>query len=753
MNTILNLHGEFQQISNGGGASARNITKGKSVTIAHLEKLKKDIQNVKLFWQHNKILKHPLISVYYDRIIAKSNRIESIITKGNEGADTSIVGAKFTSDGSKHIITHCINCEDFDKAINRIDICIEIVQEVFGNEIKYDHIVALNKKELIPDDDFYYLKGIVEECKKVVKSKDFYKTKFSNILVDAFYVERFGVDQERVDCSEKTIISIYDTGENVDDIFNKLGISYYDKIDNTAILMQNNQYQTLVDKAPYLVAMAVEDLAEMEPKDIKKANEEMYLIPPPSHEPTIGVIDTLFDESVYFKDWVDFEPMLKEELIDSIDYIHGTMVSSIIVDGPTLNPDLDDGCGRFRVRHFGVAKGSKYSSFDVLKSIKEIVSNNTDIKVWNLSLGDMLPISPNFISPEAAVLDQIQYDYGVIFVVAATNKDVTEPERKIGAPADSINSLVVGAVDFDKIPTSYSRKGGVLSFFVKPDLCYYGGTEKERIKVYSPEGVTYDYGTSLAAPWITRKLAYMIEIIKLPREVAKALLIDASIGWNEQTISPEYLGYGVPPIRIEDILQSQDDEIRIILTGTSEKFNTYNYNIPLPVQKDKQPYIAKATLCYFPKCTRSQGVDYTNTEMDFHFGRVTEKGLKSIDNNSQGAAKFINLPENDVRKLYRKWDNVKHINEVLKQRSKPKKSYGNGLWGLNIKTKERLDGHHDGTGLHFGVVITFKELNGVNRIDEFIHACQTRLWIVERIDIEAMAEIHEKAEEIVVYDD
>ena len=40
---------------------------------------------------------------------------------------------------------------------------------------------------------------------------------------------------------------------------------------------------------------------------------------------------------------------IKEE-----DMQHGTAVTSIIIDGPALNPSLDDGCGRFKVRHFGV---------------------------------------------------------------------------------------------------------------------------------------------------------------------------------------------------------------------------------------------------------------------------------------------------------------------------------------------------------------------------------------------------------------
>ena len=38
-------------------------------------------------------------------------------------------------------------------------------------------------------------------------------------------------------------------------------------------------------------------------------------------------------------------------------------------------------------------------------------------------------------------------------------------------------------------------------------------------------GAAYVSGTSFAAPWISRKLAYLIHIMGLSREVAKALLM------------------------------------------------------------------------------------------------------------------------------------------------------------------------------------------------------------------------------------
>ncbi|MEG3142782.1 S8 family peptidase [Streptococcus sp. 2A/TPW/M5] len=190
-------------------------------------------------------------------------------------------------------------------------------------------------------------------------------------------------------------------------------------------------------------------------------------IPKPSNEPTIGVIDTMFDKNVYFSEWVEFKNVLDDEiLLSDEDYRHGTMVTSIIVDGASINPELNDGCGRFKARHFGVATSGRFSSFTVLRAIKEIVVSNRDIKVWNLSLGSSMEINTNFISPEAAILDKIQYENDVIFVVAGTNKPMNSNIKRIGAPADSINSLVVNSVGFDGKPATYSREGLVLSFLI-----------------------------------------------------------------------------------------------------------------------------------------------------------------------------------------------------------------------------------------------------------------------------------------------
>ncbi|HEM1071109.1 TPA: S8 family peptidase, partial [Listeria monocytogenes] len=516
-----------------------------------------------------------------------------------------------------------------------------------------------------------------------------------------------------------------------------LGIKIFNDriINDTTILLDENYLEVLMQKAPYLISMATENLTELAPSDfIETFDGENNIIPSPNDEPTIGVIDTLFDENVYFSDWVEFYNMIDTNIpTDNEDYRHGTAVSSLIVDGASINPSLDDGCGRFKVRHFGVATRKAFNSFTIIRAIKEIVAKNKDIHVWNLSLGSNEEVNRNFISAEGAILDQIQFENDIIFVIAGTNKKSSETDKRIGAPADSINSMIVNSVGLNKEPANYSRQGIVLSFFTKPDVSYYGGTAEDYMVVCEPLGKAYVTGTSYAAPWIARKLSYLIDIIGLSKEVAKALLIDSAIGWkdNSKFDSLAIKGHGVVPIRIEDIINSPDDEIQFVVSGISEKYDTFNYSFPVPVHNNKYPFVAKATLCYFPKCSRNQGVDYTNTELDIYFGRINDKDvLDSINKNKQSIEEETHyLYEEDARKAFRKWDNIKHISEKFSPRSQGKKVYENRLWGMSIKTKERLNAS-DGEGIRFGVVVTLKEINGVNRIDDFIQQCSLRGWLV-----------------------
>ena len=79
------------------------------------------------------------------------------------------------------------------------------------------------------------------------------------------------------------------------------------------------------------------------------------------------------------------------------------------------------------------------------------------------------------------------------------------------------------------------------------------------------------------------------------------------------------------------------------------------------------------------------------------------------------------------------------------------KSYDDRLWGLSVTSKERL-GTQMMYSLNFGVVVTLKEVNGINRIEDFIKACILRGWIVNRIDIQNQLDIYVNGQEEIHFD-
>lgn len=734
MNSLIQLKGSLKDRGNpsrGGGAS---LASQQVVTIESVNSLLNDLIRLKSKWENNDVIDGALISVYYTRIVPKSKRISKLFSIGNESSNLSIVGAKFNNlNMHKHVITHYLTIEQLDKSISRINLCKQILETLFSGTIN--------------NDGFEYAKKIKSKIEKYGLSV----SAFCTYISDVSNVEKFGVLDNSDLIKDDSIITLYDINVNIKSLLEKIGIS----ISTNAILSDNTVYLNYEDalklknKAPYLISMSVTDISDYKYEDFDfHADEQLVSIPAPTNEPVVGVIDTLFDDKVYFKDWVEYEDWVDPEIPkEQSSYIHGTAVSSIIVDGPTINPDLDDGCGRFRVKHFGVAISGKNSSSSIVRNIKKIVEANKNIKVWNISLGSPLEINPNFISPESALLDEIQYKNDVVFIIAGTNKGLNYPkDYKIGAPADSINSIVVNAVDNDNNIASYSRKGKVLSFFNKPDVCYYGGDDNGAMMTCIGTGAYATAGTSFAAPWITRKVAYLIGKLGLTREIAKALVIDSAIGWNMvDEEKSDYLGFGVVPKRIEDIVNSPKNEIKFYIEGITNSYETYAHNIPIPMSNDKYPFLAKATLCYFPKCSRNQGVDYTNTELDIYFGRIKDDGtISSINKNNQseGAVGFVN--EEGAREYYRKWDNVKHINQEIKTRIQPSKSYRNKMWGLSIKSKERLGTTSD--EIKFGVLITLKEIYGYNRCDDFIKQCSVNGWITNKVEIENRLEIYENAD-------
>lgn len=738
-NSILKLKGPFKQKKNSSRPGPPSLPAHSELSSNRVRAIRDTLIDVAQYWKRRPAAHKPLVAIRYNRIIPKSGRVQRLLSENDSASSNdTIVGAKFENTGSehRHVITHCISLEAIDRSIHELSLladCIDIICP--SSTLTSDHLNLINKE------------------KRDFSSLPLARTTFSRLAADAINIDRFMLNKPDSNIPENSLVTLYQGAvkDNVE-FLRSIGIPEFNlrTFDGSTFLLTPDQYRLLYKEAPQLIAMSLSDLNEIPEEHCEDAAMDTYSIPSPTNEPWVGVLDTPFNTDVYFSEWVESSIQVNKDLITTSDFMHGTCVTSIVVDGPTLNPMLDDGCGRFRVRHIGIAVGKKFSSFTIIREIEKAVIRYPEIKVWNLSLGAVLEIPENFISAEAAALDRIQTEHDVIFIIAGTNDRERSGKRRLGSPADSLNSLVVNSVRLDGNPCSYSRRGPVLSFFGKPDVSYYGGDHDQPMTVCcEPNKNRLVCGTSYAAPWIARKMAYLIHIAGFERETAKALIIDSACGWAPST-SPTTIGYGIVPKRIEEILSTPDDEIKFILSSTSELFDTYSYDIPVPVSQGGHPYYAKATLCYFPHCERNQGVDYTSTELSLSFGRLKDEKIQPIDNNVQDLAGSFTYEE-EARKFFRKWDNVKHISEIIKQHGRSKKSYGDGFWGISIKTKERLEKRY-GEGIRFGLVITLHAIDGVNRIDEFIQRCSFRSWIVSKVDIEKQIEIFNQADQEIEFE-
>ena len=762
MNDTLLLRGSFETKS-ASNPGAPTLPTGATVSSEHIQKLYDNLLDVLDFWKKQQLSINPILCARYCRVVAKSNRIRRLLSQGSYDASEFIVGAKFDhSNGEhspKHVITYCVSLDVLNSSLQILKMCKKILLKNYNGSI--------NKKQLD--------KAVQSSSKW--SHKQIKKTVFAQVIRDAFYVEEFYVSKDVDSIDNETFVTLYQTGVDTATILRQLGLNVEkERIINEIVRLFPEEYETLRKDAPFLISMSVVDMLQYGPTDgeeehvrkDKKSGEEPQQesqgdnriasynfpkIPSPTDEPIIGVIDTVFNSDAYFSEWVETVNYVDTDIPDQKGIEHGTEVASIIVDGPALNSGLQDGCGRFRVKHFGVSKGGIISSFTLMRNIQKIVSSNSYIKVWNLSLGTPKECPRYAISPISAMLDELQHELDIIFIVAGTNGENVPGELRVGAPADSINSIVVNSVEKNGNPATYSRRGPVLEFFHKPDIAYYGGTQDEPLIAAAPFATMYVKGTSFAAPWITRKIAFLIYKAHCSKEEAKAILIDSAFGWGEKSLSLTR-GYGVPPVNIRDIVETPNNEIRFVISGTVNAYETYNHKIPVPLHDKKYPYIARATLCYFPECKRSQGVDYTSTELDLHFGRLKKGGLASLDKNIQGEEGKM-LYEADARGAYRKWDNIKHISDVVKSRFSARKVFDVPSWGITIRKKERSNlNDRTGAGLTFSVVVTLKEMFNKNRIDDFIYQCSFNCgWIVNRINMNIINQIHEAARAEIEFDD
>lgn len=333
------------------------------------------------------------------------------------------------------------------------------------------------------------------------------------------------------------------------------------------------------------------------------------------------------------------------------------------------------------------------------RAVKRLFSRNGDeppfapkVKIINLSLGDPGRIFLNTMSPIAKLLDWLSHKYRVMFIVSAGNhntpksptitsfedfKALTLEERsdnvfkglkrdvrnlKVLSPAESINSLTIGATFFDRsrvnendrlifpvkdgLPSPISSFGFGYNNMIKPELFYSGGRKfvykdisgklcwqtqlkEPGCKVAAPynstsSGLAYTFGTSAATAQVTHEAGICYDILsdlfksetnnEIPDEYI-AILIKAMIAhgatWGDKAEEiarytkktdkqiSQWFGYGVPDfLRVKECAKNR---ITMIGIGALRSEEAHIYKLPLPFDFYNQRLFRRltATLAYF----------------------------------------------------------------------------------------------------------------------------------------------------------
>ena len=284
MNDLLQLKGHFESKKNNAKGGGRKLPSGGCVTLKKMERLLEQLKKIRAYWAVNTLIEGALISVHYDRIIAKSNRISAFFAIGSKKSNDSIRGARFDETFTKHIFTHYLTLGELDKTIIDYTSCIRFVKDNIQSDISQPILnnYGLHKNKFA-DYGLCY-------------------TTFVGFIVDSFYVESFKIDDCSGDIEEAAIVSIYQTNVQSSKLLSDLGIDMPDikKIDETTFRLTKEEIAILKSKAPYLISMSTLDLAELTFEEFSAESKTVIHIPEPSNEPVIGVIDTLFYENVYF---------------------------------------------------------------------------------------------------------------------------------------------------------------------------------------------------------------------------------------------------------------------------------------------------------------------------------------------------------------------------------------------------------------------------------------------------------------------
>ena len=407
-----------------------------------------------------------------------------------------------------------------------------------------------------------------------------------------------------------------------------------------------------ISKVP-VIRLVKSDLIEDGSVEIKKPQEGVDYF-------KIGVFDEGISDTEHLAPWKygSYNAFNDGEYNNN----HGTFIAGIINYGDTLQGKNWTGTKPFKITEAIIFPNDKFGYIDepmMVDFMKEAVKKYPEIKVWNFSIGNGVPIDDMQYSDFAKFLDDLQDEYNILIVKAAGNCDnfiKAAPRGRITQASESIRTLVIGSIAHEKgehdlaginHPSPFSMVGPGVNDVIKPDLVHYGGNAGVKagkvkvtgVKSFTPDGkIASSIGTSYSTPRVAALAAELAGSLKEEFNplLIKALLIhsanhpqefDASLGDRINQI-----GFGLPS-QIGEILYNDPNEVTLILMDSVDKgshIKIMDFPYPASLIEDGKFYgQIKITLVTSPLVDLYQGGEYIQSDVDVAIGTYAQK--KEVD--------------------------------------------------------------------------------------------------------------------------
>lgn len=527
-------------------------------------------------------------------------------------------------------------------------------------------------------------------------------------------------------------------------------INYYGKITSSLIDLEDSfcceveitgkGFKDLVYNYPFVFEVSeTDEVTGIDSEAEELGTIEVEVTPPDTDSPEIAVIDSGIMEGHKYISAAIIPANSKSYIIgdtSTADLVrnggHGTRVAGAILYPYGINKTVVSYQLPCFVRNLRVLDNNNKLTHKLpAELMKQIVEDNSDCKIFNLSINSNVSSRLKHMSSWAATIDTLINENNILFLISAgnlTREDIRhyiesgnfypnyldEPYCRIANPAQSSFAITVGSVNhtafddanFQSLGTEneispFSRIGNGIWGMIKPDVVEYGGglavskfgnivSIKEEL---APELIrsTMDGGYAIGSDIVgtsfaTPKVSYIVaQLLKLyPDEdinLLRALVVQGArlpntFFENPTEKSIKYFGYGIPSL--ERVTKNTDQRITFYDAGRikAEEGYIYSLNIPEFLRSPVEEYdiLIEVTLSYTAKVrrTRQKTKSYLSTWLDWTSSKIDEP----FDDFKDYILKEIEEGETFYDSEYRK--RMRHLNWKINSDSR---------WGVEGLTR------------------------------------------------------------------